>query len=530
MISFSKRTLLMILLLLLLPSVSSASSANEPIVLDFFYAESCSECIPYKELIIDEFQNNPSYQNILSVRLKNVDTEQYFIEHRDDHDFYPYPFIVVYSPYQQSRRIGQFEITTSLLSKIIEEFRFNLDIIPVINSSELLIADLYYDESCTDCNDFIVSFTSLAYNFSENFSFHQKNIANETFYIEYQDLIKQNVSEYSPLLVFRTNESIITIVSEENISKSATFLSRALQEFVLNIDPDPIDDNIINTPFGAIDITAWSLPLLTIILGGIDSFNPCAFFILIFLLNLLIYAKSRKRMLLIGGIFIFFSGFMYMIFMFFMYEIFRVLQTNPVTLLLVTLAVGAIVLPMGILNIKDFFFFKKGASLSIPDSKKPKIYKKMRNLVKNQKLSATILGTIVLAATVNFYELLCTLGLPFAFTNALATFGATEESVSYYFYIIMYNVVYVIPLFIIVLMFVLTLGKRKLTEWHGQVMKLVSGIMLTMFGIIFLVDYRLLENIMTPILLLFISIGATAVIAFLYKKYSRFSSEDDEIS
>jgi len=137
----------MILLLLLLPCISSASSANEPIVLDFFYAESCGSCIPFKHLIIDEFQDNPSYEEILAINLKNVDTEEFLKEWRDDHEYYPYPFVIIYSPFQQSRKIGEFEITTSLLSEIIEEFRFNLDIIPVINSTDLLIADLYYDES-----------------------------------------------------------------------------------------------------------------------------------------------------------------------------------------------------------------------------------------------------------------------------------------------------------------------------------------------------------------------------------------------
>lgn len=532
MIRCSKQCLLLFIFLLLIPSsVVSAPTDDSPIVIDFFYAESCPSCIPIKEIIIEEFKDDPLYDEILFVHIKDVDKIHYLYEWRDDHDYYPFPFVIIYSPYQRSPRIGEFEITTALLAEIIEEFRFNLDIIPVINSSELLIADLFYDDTCLDCEIYIDLFTPLAYNFSGNFSFQQKNIANETFYQEYLELRLDNASDQThPLLVFRTNESIITIVEKENISTIAGFLSNALQEFVLKIDPRPVDENIIQTPFGPIDLTAWSLPMLTIILGGIDSFNPCAFFILIFLLNLLVYAQSRKKMLLIGGIFIFFSGFMYMIFMFFMFEIFRLLQTNPATLLLVTLAVGAIVLPMGLLNIKDFFFFKKGASLSIPDSKKPKIYKKMRNLVKNQKLGATVLGTIVLAATVNFYELLCTLGLPFAFTKALADFGATDESFSYYFYIIMYNVVYVIPLLIIVFIFVFTLGKRKLTEWHGQIMKLVSGIMLSMFGIIFLVDYTILENVLTPIFLLLISVGSTAVIAFLYKRFVGITSEKDEIS
>lgn len=519
---------LLLMILLLLPSVMSSSTEESTIVLDLFYSESCGSCDFFKQLIINEYLKNESYSEFLTVNIKDVDNQEYYEEWNEEYDLYPYPFVVISSPYQQTNEIGEFEITVSYLNEFIDEFRFNLDIIPLINSSQMISVDLFYDSSCQNCESYIPIYASLEKNFSANFTFQQKNIdTNQSWLADYEELINETNSSIAPALVIRSDDDVIKIVKEDNITESATFLSNALHQYVKKIDPRPNNDNIINTPFGPIDLTAWSLPLLTIILGGIDSFNPCAFFILIFLLNLLIYAKSRKRMILIGGIFIFFSGLLYMIFMFFMYELFRQLQTSGVTLLVITLAVGAIVLPMGLLNIKDFFFFKKGASLSIPDSKKPKIYKKMRGLVKNPKLGATILGTIVLAATVNFYELLCTLGLPFAFTKALTNFSVASDSMTYYFYIFLYNVVYVIPLFIIVLIFVITLGKRKLTEWHGQIMKLVSGIMLTLFGIIFITDYKMLENVLTPVLLLLISLGATAVIAFLYKRYVGIPQDTD---
>ena len=141
----------------------------------------------------------------------------------------------------------------------------------------------------------------------------------------------------------------------------------------------------------------------------------------------------------------------------------------------------------------------------------------MRDLVKNPRLTATIIGTIILAATVNFYELLCTLGLPLIFTRELGSYNLSPvESATYIFF---YNVVYVIPLIIIVLIFVFTLGRRKITEWHGRIMKLMSGIMLSSFGILFLFDYTLLENIVTPVLLLIFSLLTTLIISFFWKKF-----------
>ena len=117
----------------------------------------------------------------------------------------------------------------------------------------------------------------------------------------------------------------------------------------------------------------------------------------------------------------------------------------------------------------------------------------MRRLVKTPKVTGAIAGTIVLAGVVNFYELLCTLGLPFVFTRQMALYQLSVAE--QWMYIFFYNVVYVIPLIIIVLIFVFTLGRMKLSEWHGQVLKLLTGIMLTSFGVLFLLDYTILENI-----------------------------------
>ena len=192
----------------------------------------------------------------------------------------------------------------------------------------------------------------------------------------------------------------------------------------------------------------------------------------------------------------------------------------------VSLIAGSIALIIGFLNIKDFFFFKSGPSLSIPESKRPEIFKKMRNLGKTTSLPAVLIGTIVLAVTVNFYELLCTLGFPLVFSTQLNSYDLSLFE--YYFYIVIYNVVYVIPLIIILLIFVFTLDRMKISEWGGRSLKLLSGIMIFSFGVLFIVDYKLLENILTPILLLLLSILITFGLSFGIKYFSKESMEDEK--
>ena len=192
----------------------------------------------------------------------------------------------------------------------------------------------------------------------------------------------------------------------------------------------------------------------------------------------------------------------------------------------VSLIAGSIAILIGFFNIKDFFFFKSGPSLSIPESKRLEIFKGMRNLVRTTSLPAILVGAVILAVTVNFYELLCTLGFPLIFTTQLNSYDLSL--VEKYMYIVGYNVVYVIPLIIILIIFVFTLGRMKLSEWGGRSLKLLSGIMIFSFGVLFIVDYQLLENILTPILLLCVSIIITVGLSFGMKYFSKESMVDEK--
>ncbi len=250
------------------------------------------------------------------------------------------------------------------------------------------------------------------------------------------------------------------------------------------------DQKAVKVPLlGELDPEKASLPLLTVVIGALDSFNPCAFFVLLFLLSMLIHVHSRKKMLFIGGIFVFFSAFIYFLFMAAWLNIFLIIGQ----LAAITVTAGLVALVVAGINIKDFFFFKKGISLMIPEKAKPKLFERMRNLLKSSSLTATIAGTVVLAVFANAYELLCTVGFPMVYTRALTLHKLTP--LQYYMYLVFYNIVYVIPLAIIVLVITISLGARKLTEWQGRQLKLLSGLMMFFLGLILLVNPALLNNI-----------------------------------
>lgn len=263
---------------------------------------------------------------------------------------------------------------------------------------------------------------------------------------------------------------------------------------------------------GTLDARTSSLPLLTLMIAGMDSFNPCAFFVLLSLLGILVHAGSRNKMLLIGGIFVFFSGFIYFLFMAAWLNLFLVMGHVAV----ITMIAGGVSVLIAGINIKDFFLFKRGLSLTIPDSAKPKLFDRMRKLLRSTSLLSIMIGTTVLAVVANFYELLCTAGFPMVFTRILTLNNLSTAT--YYLYLVLYNLVYVVPLSIIVLVFTLTLGKRQLSEWQGRVLKLVSGAMMLGLGIVLLVNPALLNNVLVSFIILISALGSSLLVAMVTRR------------
>ena len=264
---------------------------------------------------------------------------------------------------------------------------------------------------------------------------------------------------------------------------------------------------------GIIDPDEWGLPLLTVVVAGLDAFNPCAFFVLLFLLSLMVHARSRSRMLLVGGTFVLISGLIYFIFMAAWLNVFLILGELRV----VTIVAGLIAVVLATINIREYFLFGEGGpSLSIPESKKPGMYRRMRNLVGTQNIWAMLAGTVILAIAVNSYELLCTAGLPMVYTRIL-TLRETDTFV-YYLYLLLYNVIYIIPLLIIVLLFVMKLGSRKLGETEGRLLKLMSGMMMLALGLLLLIAPTALNNPGIAIGLLIGAVGLTWVIHTLSRR------------
>ena len=214
-------------------------------------------------------------------------------------------------------------------------------------------------------------------------------------------------------------------------------------------------------------------------------------------------------MALIGGIFVFFSGAIYFLFMAAWLNLFIYLGELRV----ITLIAGLLAVVIASINIKDYFWFKRGVSLSISDGNKPALFDRIRQLLRLDSLVTVVIATVVLAIVANSYELLCTAGFPMVYTRILTLNALPEQS--YYFYLLLYNFVYILPLLAIVGLFSIKLGSRKLSEKEGMVLKLLSGLMMLMLGLLLLVAPQMLNNIITAASLLLAAILSTWLIVRL---------------
>jgi len=331
-----------------------------------------------------------------------------------------------------------------------------------------------------------------------------------------QVLIGYDTAETTGAEIARALESCHQRLLDEGIrTMSAT--PEALGTGGTEAPQSPVVDDragtTVNLPFvGMVDVKAFSLPVLTVVLAGMDAFNPCAFFVLLFLLSLLVHAKSRTRMAIVGGTFVLFSGLVYFVFMAAWLNVFLIAGELRV----ITVIAGLLALTVAALNIKDFFWFKEGPSLSIPESAKPGLFKRMRGIVATGNLGPMLASTVLLAIVANSYELLCTAGFPMVYTRVLTL--AQLETWQYYAWLAVYNVIYVIPLLAIVIVFVKTMGARKLSESEGRILKLVSGFMMLGFGLMLLAAPQWLTNPLASILVLVVAVGAALVAAKVAKR------------
>lgn len=257
---------------------------------------------------------------------------------------------------------------------------------------------------------------------------------------------------------------------------------------------------IVLTPDAVIQNLAGGLPfpLFVSIIAFADGFNPCAFTVLIILLSLLTYTKSKTDMTIVGSTFILTSAVMYFGFIMAMVWVgsFFLEQYGQIALVIL----GAIVTAAGIINIKDYFFFKQSISLSLSEQQQLTITKKAGGIarqlnqakVESKQFWFALGATILLAIFVNIIELGCTAILPVVYMTTLVNHCTTNVGLCYTTWTALYALIYILPLLVILVSFIYSFQSSRLNEDQGRILKLFSGVFMLLFGLIMLIKPQLL--------------------------------------
>ncbi|MDH4358433.1 MAG: hypothetical protein OEV37_00585 [Candidatus Berkelbacteria bacterium] len=307
-------------------------------------------------------------------------------------------------------------------------------------------------------------------------------------------------TDYSVPALYIGTKHIIGFKDEITTGK---LIEQTLDSYTLENYPDPLkhldDKNLSQTsdgqglsqcesagatdsgraklPFlGEVELKSVSLPLLTLVLGTVDGFNPCALWALIALLTLLISMGSRKRVFLVGGIFLISSWLIYYVFLMAWVSVFHFIKID----LAVRIIVGVLGILAGWQLIKSY---QKETQECKVSSGKRQVTKMINYLANAKFIPILIFGAVALAFAVNLIEFMCSVNLPVVFTKVLALNNLPKWQ--YMSYLAAYNTLYMLDDIVVFILALISL--RAFTGFgakYSRYTKLIGAIVIIIVALL----------------------------------------------
>lgn len=290
-------------------------------------------------------------------------------------------------------------------------------------------------------------------------------------------LIEYAIKIYS--LADSYSDPVGKLVGKDLTGGTATYEELRGEFFPEDVEKEEKEEVKIELPvFGSVSTKDVSLPVISILIGFIDGFNPCAMWVLLFLISVLIGMKDRKKMWILGTVFLGTSALIYLLFMIAWLNVIVFLGA----LFWIKLLIASIALIGGVWNLKSFFTNKEDGCEVVSEKKRSKVLNKIKYITSSQKYSLAIIGIIGLAVSVNFIELTCSAGLPVVFTNLLALNNLSV--LEYGFYLFLYILFFLIDDLLIFFIAMKTLKITGLSNKYAKYSHLIGGILMVLVGIL----------------------------------------------
>jgi len=231
---------------------------------------------------------------------------------------------------------------------------------------------------------------------------------------------------------------------------------------------------------GEVRTADLSLPALTVVLGALDGFNPCAMWVLVFLIGLLVGMQDRVRMWVLGTAFIAGSAAVYFLFMAawlnFLLFIGAVVWVRAV--------VALVALAGGFYYLREYFRNPDAAcTVTAPEARR-RVLENLRRLALESRFWVALAGIVALAFAVNLVELLCSAGIPAVYTQVLAL--SHLPAWQYSAYLALYILVFMLDDLIVFVVAMKALQITGMTTSYSRFSHLAGGVVLLAIGALLL--------------------------------------------
>lgn len=363
---------------------------------------------------------------------------------------------------------------------------------------------LYYGDGCPHCEEEMKYLNSIENNYS-----NLKIVKKEVWYNEKNATELQKINEAFSITRFGVPTNVIgdTIIrgygegTGSKIERAIKYYSDPEHEYVdaveeiknnsfvkeekeesFDNEEKDIDENVtIDVPVvGNINLKNVSLTTAAIIIGLIDGFNPCAMWVLLFLISVLIGMNDKKRMWSLGITFLLTSALVYMCIMLAWITI----AVKITTIVWIRNIIALIALVGGIINLRSFLIHQDSGCEVVDDKKRKSIFKRIKKFTSEKSLILALIGVIGLAISVNLVELACSAGLPLVFTELLAINNV--NSIMKVMYTILYIIFFLLDDLVIFMIAMFTMKITGISTKYNKYSHLLGGIVMLIIGILLL--------------------------------------------
>ncbi len=381
---------------------------------------------------------------------------------------------------------------------------------------ETVVIDIYWGDGCPFCHDAIDSLTAFAQG--------EDRVEVQTYEVWFDSTNRARMERVAAELGVRADAVPLIVVGDRSWAGFSGAIGRSIEAEVLDrvagmedtVDPngdDPTSDEpssaVIGVPFvGDMDLAGRSTLLATVLIALVDGFNPCSLWVLTVLLALVLHTGSRTRVVAIGGTFLVVTTLIYGLFIVGVYSTLGLVGAMDG----IRLVVAAFALTFGLVNIKDFLWFKKGVSLTIPDDQKPGIYRRVRGLVRpGVGLPAALAGTVVMAGGIALIELPCTAGFPVIWSDLVRSAGVSGTEFASLLGV--YLSIYLLDELVIFGAAVFTMRATRLQERHGRLLKLIGGMVMVAIAVAIVFFPTSMESIGGVLAVFLVAVVGSVVVA-----------------